>query len=213
MNFQKFLIGLLVAFGLPWVLAIAIPYSRMANLPPVELQEEVDGESGYYEFTRPGRTDGASVYAGNGCTLCHTQLIRPTTAGTELWRDDWAGHPGDPANEIEDSRRETNPYDYAGEDFAYIGQTRIGPDLSNVALRAREEGEKAGMAADQWLLKHLYDPRSIDYLSVCPPSRFMFEGSVEKPKSEAKALAAYLLSMKKDTPIPAALNPREPSPK
>lgn len=209
MNFKKFLIGLLVAFGLPWVFAVAIPYARMAKLPPVEFIEEIDGKTGYYEFARSGRTDGASIYGANGCNQCHTQLIRPSYAGSEIHRDNWAGLPAVPADEIPDTRRETNPFDYVGEDFAFVGQTRIGPDLSNVAIRVSQYSQEAEITPTEWLMKHLYNPRDIDYLSSCPPSRFMFKGSVDKPRSEAKALVAYLLSLQKNDAIPASQNPRQ----
>ncbi|MBK1834900.1 cbb3-type cytochrome c oxidase subunit II [Roseibacillus ishigakijimensis] len=209
MKFKAFLGGLTVAFGLPWVLAVAIPYGKMANLEPVRFDENVDGFEGVYEFKRSGRTDGAGIYAANGCALCHTQLIRPSFAGTDMYREDWAGIPADPSNGIEDSRRETNPYDFAGEKFAYIGQSRVGPDLSNVAIRAAKRGQAEGITAKQWLLEHLYNPRNYDYQSVCPSVSFLFEGSADKPKSDAKALADYLLSMRKDNVIPKSLNPRE----
>lgn len=212
MNFKTFSLGIAATFGFPWVFAIAIPYAKMANPDPVEFTEERDGFDGVYEFTRSGRTDGASVYAANGCALCHTQLIRPTDSGTELYRQDWAGVPADPANGVPDSRRETNPYDFEGEKFAYIGQSRIGPDLSNFAIRADREAKEAGVTPKQWVLSHLYDPRELRYNSVCPSSSFMFKGSLSKPKSEANALAAYLLSMRKDYVIPAAINPRPDTP-
>lgn len=208
MNFKTFLIGLTAAFGLPWVFAIAIPYVKMANLESASFDEEKDGATGVYEFARAGRTDGASLYGANGCALCHTQLIRPTSAGTDMYRANWAGIPGNPGEGIADSRRETNPYDYEGEKFAYVGQSRVGQDLSNVAIRAAEYGAEKGMTAEEWLLQHLFDPREIDYKSVCPSMSFMFDGSVEQPKPNAKALAAYLLSMRKDNPIPQSLNPR-----
>ena len=209
MNFKTFLVGLSVAFGLPWVFAIAIPYVKMANLEAPEFVEDVDEVAGVYDFPRTGRTDGAPIYAANGCALCHTQLIRPTYAGTDMYREDWAGVPANKAEGIEDSRRETNPFDFKGEKFAYIGQTRVGQDLSNVAIRASSYGAEKGISAEKWLLNHLYDPRDYDYKSVCPSLSFMFNGSADKPKPEAKALAAYLLSMRKDNVIPASLNPRK----
>lgn len=209
MNFKTFLIGLTVAFGLPWVFAIAIPYVQMTNLEPVYFKESQDGFDGVYEFTRTGRTDGAAIYAGNGCALCHTQLIRTTAAGTDMYRNDWAGVPANAAEGIEDSRRETNPYDYAGEKFAYIGQGRVGQDLSNVAIRASKNAAAKGITSQQWLLDHLYNPRDFDYKSTCPSLAFMFDGSADRPKSEAKALAAYLMSMRKDNVIPTSLNPRK----
>ncbi|GHC58425.1 cbb3-type cytochrome c oxidase subunit II [Roseibacillus persicicus] len=210
MNFKTFLLGLTAAFGLPWVLAVAIPYTQMAHLEPARFVEAADGFDGVYEFTRSGRTDGASIYASNGCALCHTQVIRPSYAGTDMYRKDWAGVPANAAEGIADSRRETNPYDFEGEKFAYVGQTRVGPDLSNVAIRAARRGAEKGIGAEQWFLEHLYNPRDYDYNSVCPSVSFLFDGSAAKPKSDAKALAAYLMSMRKDNVIPSSLNPRKP---
>lgn len=212
MNFKTFSLGIAATFGLPWVFAIAIPYAKMANLEPVEFTEAKDGFDGVYEFTRSGRTDGASIYAANGCALCHTQLIRPTYSGTDIYRKDWAGLPADPKNGIADSRRETNPYDFEGEKFAYIGQTRIGPDLSNFAIRADKAAAESEITPKEWVLQHLFDPREIRYNSVCPSSSFLFRGSASKPKSDANALAAYLLSMRKDNVIPASMNPRPEPP-
>ncbi len=208
MKFNSFLICLAVAFGLPWVFVVAMPYVKMANLESASFVEEIDGVGGAYEFARAGRTDGASIYGANGCALCHTQLIRPTSAGTDMYREEWAGIVGNARDGIVETRRETNPFDFAGEKYAYVGQSRVGQDLSNVAIRAATRGAKKGVSAETWLLEHLYNPRDYDYKSVCSSMAFMFEGSANKPKSEAKALAAYLLSMRKDNPIPTSLNPR-----
>lgn len=208
MNFHTFLIGLIAAFGLPWFFAIAIPYVKMTKMDPVAFTEADDGFDGPYEFVRSGRTDGASIYAANGCALCHTQLIRPTSAGNDMYREGWAGVPGNAGEGIVDSRRETNPFDFTGEKFAYIGQGRVGQDLSNVAIRIEERATADGITPEKWVLAHLYNPRDYDYKSVCSSVAFMFDGSADRPKSDAKALAAYLLSMRKDNPIPKALNPR-----
>lgn len=208
MKFSTFIIGLAATFGIPWFFIVATPFAKMSDLEPVEFVEASDGFDGVYEFARSGRTDGAPIYAANGCALCHTQVVRPTYAGTDMYRDNWAGVRGSAADGIADSRRETNPYDFAGEKFAYIGQGRVGQDLSNVAIRAAEYGAKEGLSAEQWLLNHLYDPRDFDYKSVCSSVSFMFDGSATKPKGDAKALAAYLLSMRKDNPVPNSLNPR-----
>ncbi len=74
---------------------------------------------------------------------------------------------------------------------------------------------------------HLYNPRDNPQLwkSTCPPHPFMFakhdimgarsdealpvDVGADKellPKSDARALVSYLLSMKKDQPVPAALD-------
>jgi len=102
----------------------------------------------------------------------------------------------------------------------------MGPDLSNLGRRVETE-YAAGGDAEQWLFTHLYNPRQDPqrWKSTCPPHKFLFdkrkvtgnpsdtalsfgkEGDTELvPSSEAKALVSYLLSLKKDQPVPASLN-------
>jgi cytochrome c oxidase cbb3-type subunit 2 len=102
----------------------------------------------------------------------------------------------------------------------------MGPDLSNLGRRVETE-YAAGGDAKQWLFAHLYNPRLEPqrWKSTCPPHKFLFEkrkvtGNPSNdalpfgkrsdtelvPSSEAKALISYLLSLKKDQPVPAVLN-------
>lgn len=106
------------------------------------------------------------------------------------------------------------------EDFLYDypvmpGEQRIGPDLAGVGMR---------LADANWHLQHLYAPRSVVKDSVMPPYRFLFEtrkierapstdalpltgalapppGKEVVPKPEAKALVAYLLSLRTEIPL------------
>ena len=106
------------------------------------------------------------------------------------------------------------------EDFLFDypvlpGTQRIGPDLANVGTRLPDAN---------WQLVHLYAPRSTVRDSVMPPYRFLFEkrligrehspdalalgpefspepGYEIVPKPEAKALAAYLLSLRANEPL------------
>ena len=227
MSLRKFILGLSASFGVAWLLVVIVPFIMMRNLPPITFSKEADGVAGVFYPKRGGRiVNGAKVYAENGCYLCHTQLIRPTYAGNDLYRKDWAGLQNDP--ERGDTRRETGPYDFEGESFAQIGTTRMGPDLSNVARRmeaavaAKGSGDPAAL-----LYAHLYDPRHSPELrkSTCPAYRYLFNRREIKgqpsneslpfggdattelvPGADAKALVSYLLAMKKDQPVPAALN-------
>ena len=101
------------------------------------------------------------------------------------------------------------------EDFLYDspvmpGSQRIGPDLADVAARLPDP---------EWHYRHLYSPRSLVVDSVMPPYRFLFEKRrIEQAKSpdavavegrfeivpnrEARALVAYLLSLRTDAPRP-----------
>ncbi|MFT4175321.1 MAG: cbb3-type cytochrome c oxidase subunit II [Luteolibacter sp.] len=225
MNLRSFIIGLSASFGIAWLAVIVIPYFKMRSLPAIQLTEEDDGQTGTFYPKRTGRvTDGARVYAENGCYLCHTQVVRPTYAGNDLYRADWGGLKDDAARG--DTRRETNAFDFQYETFAHIGVARMGPDLSNVAHRVETIYAKDQDPA-QWFYAHLYNPRYHPQLrsSFCPSFRFLFNereikgaGSLEAlpfggsdttelvPTAEAKALVSYLMSLKKDQPVPAALN-------
>jgi cytochrome c oxidase cbb3-type subunit 2 len=108
------------------------------------------------------------------------------------------------------------------EDFLYDnpvqpGSLRAGPDLADEGTRLPDIN---------WQLVHLYSPRSLIEGSMMPPYRYLFEvrkigrkpspetlilppelvvaGCEIVPKPEAKELAAYLLSLRVDTPLPDA---------
>ncbi|MBK1831702.1 cbb3-type cytochrome c oxidase subunit II [Verrucomicrobiaceae bacterium R5-34] len=233
MTFKSFLIGMCLSFGMAWMFVIAIPTAKMNNLSPVKMNNEEDAP--YYQHKRSGRVlNGAEIYASNGCYACHTQLIRPTYAGRQIWRDDMAGVVDSDGN---DSRRETTYFDYAGEKYAQIGLMRMGPDLSNVAYRVEKYAAATNLSAEQWLMEHLYNPRNnklrvgeggelmnMDW-SNCQAQHQMFkkspvvgQGNVlalrEKtedgeeivPKEDALVLASYLMSLRRDDVVPASMN-------
>jgi len=225
MSLRTFILGLSASFGVAWLAVIVVPYLKMRDLPPIQLAAAADAKPAIFFPKRTGRVaDGAQVYAENGCYLCHTQVIRPTYAGNDLYRSDWAGLKADP--DRGDTRRETNAFDFIGEKFAQIGSNRMGPDLSNLGRRVETQyAAKANPAA--WLYLHLHNPRNNPerWQSTCPPHPFLFEvqevkgnpspdalpvdagvGQQIVPGSDAKALVSYLLSLKKDHPVPPALD-------
>ncbi len=232
MSFRQFAIGLTATFGIAWLAVVIVPFFLMRSPAPVAFDEIRDGHTGNYHPKTAGRvTNGAQVYAENGCYLCHTQLIRPSYAGKDLGRPDWAGLKND--EERGDTRRESNVYDYLGEKFAPIGVTRLGPDLSNVGLRVEKIYAKDTGAAREWLYLHLYNPRANPErpTSKCPPFPFLFEekkisgqtpanalpveapeGIAILPRPEADVLVDYLLSLKRDDTLPASINPAPAKP-
>jgi cytochrome c oxidase cbb3-type subunit II len=232
MTLKKFLIGTSASFALAWFLVVIVPFIVMRNPEPVEFQEVVDEQTGVFVVKTSGRVvDGLLVYQSNGCALCHTQVIRPTYAGTEMWRSDWAGLEAHP--ERGDTRRESNVFDYQGLDYAPIGQTRTGPDLSNLAARLEQRFDGSRAQAEEWLYRHLYNPREFPELgwSVCPPMPFFFNehevrGAAVRPEAlrfagrpgvelvptaEAQALVSYLLSMRHDQAVPASMDYSPPA--
>jgi len=232
MTLKTFLIGMLASFGLAWMCMIAIPVAKMGALPPVKMNAEED--AAYYQRNTSGRIlNGAEIYAANGCYTCHSQLIRPTYLGHQIWRKDIAGV----VNADGDTRRETHYDDYAGEKYAQIGLMRMGPDLSNFGYRAETYGKQLGVSAEQWIVSHLYNPRNsglrlgkqgekLDMTwSNCPSQRQMFEKKklngqgadlaleVDEdartqivPGEEARVLASYLISLKRDSKMPESMD-------
>lgn len=226
MTLRSFITGLAVTFSVPLLLVVVVPYFTMNSIPPVKFDEAADGKTDLYFPKRTGRVaDGAAVYAANGCYQCHSQLIRPTYAGADMWRSDWAGLAEDP--DRGDTRRETNAFDYQYEKYAQIGVNRLGPDLSNIGTRVAKLYAKDTHKPESWLYVHLYNPKSIPdrEWSTCPSFRFLFEekkvqgqphtdalpfatkpGFEIVPTPQASALVSYLMSMKKDDAVPASMN-------
>jgi cbb3-type cytochrome oxidase cytochrome c subunit len=113
------------------------------------------------------------------------------------------------------AKRRTVAYDYLFDYPVMLGFQRIGPDLANAALHRPDA---------RWHLRHLYAPRLEVKDSIMAPYRFLFEKrKIERavsldalvlppelappsgyeivPKQEAKALVAYLLSLRADAPL------------
>jgi cytochrome c oxidase cbb3-type subunit 2 len=231
MSFRQFAFGLTASFGIAWLAIVIVPFFMMRHLKPVAFDEIADGKEGIYHPKKSGRViNGAEVYAANGCYHCHSQLVRPTYAGNDLGRPDWAGLKVD--EDRGDTRRQTNIFDYQGETFAQIGLSRLGPDLSNLGRRVEKVYAKDGGDPQKWLLGHLYDPRANPErpTSMCPSFRFLFEtkeiegqipddavaikdGEAVVPGHEALALVDYLLSLKRDDVVPASMSHLPPAPK
>lgn len=223
MSLRSFILGLSASFGLPWLMVVVVPFLKMRAIEPIPLLDDTGETVGVFNPKRAGRVaDGSKVYAQNGCYLCHTQVVRPTYAGNDLQRPDWGGRKTDE----EDTRRETNAFDFQGEEFAHIGVARLGPDLSNLGHRVELIHAKGSDPA-MWLYSFLYNPRAEAKRSrsSCPSFAFLFkekaitgsrsaralpgvgsETTQVVPGPDAEALVSYLLSLKKDQPVPAALD-------
>jgi len=148
---------------------------------------------------------GMQVYISEGCVYCHTQQVRPIPMD-EVW-----GRPSIPA-------------DYAYVDRpgvwrqtpAVLGSSRTGPDLSDIGSR---------QPSAIWQYMHLYNPRSVVKESIMPSFPWLFEvkenpaeddevipvPEEQTPKfgkvvatDRAKALVAYLLSLKQEPLTPPA---------
>lgn len=194
--------GLVVAFGASWLALVAYPYFQLGRMQAV-----LDPNSG--EVVPPILSglalEGEKIYAANGCVSCHTQDVRSSPL-------------------FSDVRKELGPRPMVARDYlryqpALVGTIRIGPDLANVGLHHSDP---------HWFHCHLFEPASMTPGSVMPSYRFLYEtkkiqgershsavrglvgpyapkpGFEVLPTHEAEALVAYLLSLKRNYPLPEA---------
>jgi hypothetical protein len=123
--------------------------------------------------------------------------------------------------------RRTVAADFLFDSPVMLGSQRVGPDLANIGVRSPDAN---------WHLKHLFAPRAVTMDSPMPSYRFLFEekkigdepssdalqglpkefaprdGYEIVPKPEAKALVAYLLNLRAETPLyEAPLTPPKPA--
>lgn len=212
MNYGALLfLGAFFAMALSWFGLVLEPHLQFGRSQPVPAV----GSGDLYPQARPGLAQqGSEVYRSLGCVTCHSQQVRPATLGSDLARG-WGV-------------RRSVAADYLYEQPALTGNLRIGPDLANVGMR---------LPSIEWHLLHLYDPRATmeaGRKSVMPPYPFLFEtrkvgrqpsrdalklpaelapaaGWEVVPKPEAKALAAYLVSLRNDAALFEAPLPQPPS--
>ncbi|OQY74640.1 MAG: cytochrome-c oxidase, cbb3-type subunit II, partial [Rhodocyclaceae bacterium UTPRO2] len=109
---------------------------------------------------------GRDIYIREGCSNCHSQMIRPFRAETERY-----GH-----------------YSVAGEfvyDHPFLwGSKRTGPDLHRVGERY----------SDEWHRAHLINPRDVVPESNMPPYAFL-ERPARSDDIEAKMRALRMIGV------------------
>ena len=203
-NFRAFFGFLLLIFMFSWIGLVVFPWLELGHLPPIQ-------EEGSTDIT-PWDSSGAAhagerVYAANGCAYCHTQQVRAATSGADLIRG-WGTAKDDDGKDV---TRRSYPRDYIWQGQTFLGNSRDGADLSNVAARFTDAAK---------LYSYLYDPYILNAHSSMPAYRFLFttqkisgRPSVDAvvlagpeappagyeivPTAQAKSLVAYLLSLKK----------------
>lgn len=211
-QFRTFILALVASFGLPWLCLIVVPAIKYQALQPLTYDKDADGIEGQYPQA-PINRQGQLVYAREGCTQCHTQMIRPTQLALDGWRKGWGqDQEARPAAPV----RSNTLLDYLGEPYAFLGVQRNGPDLANYGWRApsREEIHQmlfAPKSRHDWSnmpsFAHLYQVRlaqgPVSDKALKLPKKFKVkEGYEVIPTPEAENLVNYLLSLKKDYPVP-----------
>jgi len=188
----------LIALGAFAIMASAI---CLLVLVPAAMLREVRPPAGLQPYTAR-QLAGRQSYIANGCLYCHSQQIRDPSFTTDVDRG-WGS-------------RATVPEDYVYDRPHLLGTMRTGPDLINVGQRLPDV---------DWHLIHLYDPRSLAEWSTMPAFPFLFEerrsgdvrpgervvripgpraptGVVVVATADALALADYLISLKRQYPVP-----------
>ncbi len=208
--FPKLILLFFSAFMFTWIGLVVCPWLMLGHLSPI-----VDDSGELTPWDVPGAAhQGEQVYAANGCVYCHTQQVRPASSGSDILRG-WgtATDNSDPKKEI---TRRTYPRDYIWQHQVFLGNTRNGADLTNVAHRFTTAAA---------LYNYLYDPDQLNNHSSMPSYWFLFEkrkisgapaddalvltgplappaGFEIVPTVQAKALVAYLLSLNKGYHLP-----------
>jgi len=207
-SFRAFFGLIFAIFLFTWFALVVLPWMKLGHLPPI--QEEGSTDISPWDSSGAAHA-GERVYAANGCVYCHTQQVRPATSGADIIRG-W----GTAKDESGDEKappiiRRSYPRDYIWQGQVFLGNSRIGADLSNVAERFPDASG---------LYRYLYDPYTGDLHSSMPAYRFLFvtqrisgrpshdalvlpgaeaapAGFEIVPTAQAKSLVAYLLSLKK----------------
>ena len=212
-HFRKFFFLLLAAFAFAWFGLVVLPWMTLGHLQPFPGAGSDDIE--------PWDTSGLAhagekVYAANGCVYCHTQQVRPATSGSDIARG-WGTAKNEQADKPAEITRRTYPRDYIWQGQVFLGTSRAGADLSNIAYRFPDAAS---------LYRYLYDPYVLDPHTSMPAYRFLFTtrkitggapsadaivfadpavtppGTEIVPTPDAQALVAYLLSLKKGYDLP-----------
>ncbi len=139
-------IGLMIV-----LILIAVSFGGIVEIVPLMSQKMVTEPIDGLEPLTPLQLEGRDIYIREGCTVCHSQMIRPLRAEVERY-----GH-----------------YSVAGElvyDHPFVfGSKRTGPDLARVG----------GLYSDDWHRAHLLDPRSVVPGSIMPSYPWLFEESID----------------------------------
>jgi cytochrome c oxidase cbb3-type subunit I/II len=136
---HRWLEGKLVPFTVLALVLVAIG-GIIEILPLYLIKSNVPTIASVHPYT-PLEQYGRDIYIREGCSLCHSQMIRPFRSETERYGE----------------------YSKAGEfvyDHPFLwGSKRTGPDLHRIG----------GKYPDAWHVSHMKDPRSTSPGSLMPP--------------------------------------------
>lgn len=201
--------GLALFFGAFAVIAIstaAVVYSAHYQLASLTQYKDPVEET-LFPAPLTGLADqGRVVYQDLGCVSCHTQQVRRPGFGGDTARQ-WGA-------------RQSVARDYIREKTVFLGTSRLGPDLRNLAARS--------YADEAYLYTILYAPHAVAPGTLMPSYSFLFDvhpirpgqasthalkltgkaapgaGIEVVPTMRARALVAYLRSLNDTYEYPEA---------
>ncbi len=199
-------IGIFLTFLSSWIGLVAYPYFALGRFLP--FTDEATGDVNPPPLSGLA-VQGQRVYASAGCVYCHSQQVRQEGYGSDLARG-WGARP-------------TVARDYMRENPVFLGTMRTGPDLTNIGAR---------QPSVTWHHQHLYQPSVVTPGSIMPSFRYLYrlqkiegqrsanaidllppdvppDGYEVVPTAQADALVAYLLSLKRNYPLPEAPEPQQ----
>jgi len=155
---------------LPWMIIgvlLVISIGGLVEIVPLYFQKSttqpVDGVKPYTALQLTGR----DVYIREGCSNCHSQMIRPFRAETERY----------------------GAYSVAGEfvyDHPFLwGSKRTGPDLARVGARY----------SDEWHRAHLQNPRDVVPESNMPAYPWLAQSPANAEDAARKLVALRRLGV------------------
>jgi cytochrome c oxidase cbb3-type subunit II len=200
-----FFLGLFAALALSWAGVVLWPNYQLGRLAPVF--DENEGKA-FPQRISGVAGQGRMVYEDLGCAACHTQQVRRPDFGSDKARG-W----GD---------RQSVARDYVYDPHVQLGDSRLGPDLANLAGRKTPYdaedlykllyGGMAGMPSYKFLFERhaLAGRQPSDHALTFHGSLAAPEGFEIVPTPRARALVDYLLSLNQPYEYPEA-RPVEPT--
>ena len=149
------------------LIAVAVSFGGIIEIIPLVSQKVVTEPIEGLKPLTPLQLEGRDIYIQEGCSVCHSQMVRPLRAEVERY-----GH-----------------YTVAGE-LVYnhpflFGSKRTGPDLARVGA----------LYSDDWHRVHLMDPRSVVPESNMPAFPWLFEKKLDLEVTPKKLKALQMLGV------------------
>jgi len=149
------------------LIIIVISFGGLAEIVPLFfLKDTTEPLKNMKPYTAL-QLEGRDIYIREGCSTCHSQMIRPFRAETERY-----GH-----------------YSVAGEhvwEYPFLwGSKRTGPDLARVG----------GRYSDEWHRVHLLNPRDVVPESNMPAFTWLQDKTINSELTAKKLEAFQLLGV------------------